>query len=485
MSLTFIDIFCGAGGSSLGLTAAGFELRLAANHWQRAITTHSANFDAEHLCADVNNYDLRRFPPARVLWASPICWEGSPAGGNAKPKPPPPRQMGLADGDEPPAAPGWERTRATAYDVLRAVEVWRYDAVLCENVIEFATRWPLFWWWLDGMAALGYRHRIVCVNTAHIGGVTNPFAPQWRDRMYVVFLRADVPMPDLEPRPMAHCFACGEDVRARQTWKHTPLARQRIGKYRQQYLYTCPNTTRRHDSWTVEPYVLPAASAIDWTDLGSRIGDRTDPLAPATLRKITAGLDLVATGPTVVQVNHTGHDGRCYPATGGALATRTAKGGDGIATSPFIAELRGGGSTVRPIDHPVATITSQGLHHALITPQNGAAPRDGHALVIPYRKGKPTSTHQPLHTLATRDSAALVHPALAVADCHFRMLKAREHLRAQRFPDSYIVTGTATEQTMQAGNAVSANVAQWLGAHIAAALDTPQARHNQQESQPA
>ncbi|HEX3649759.1 MAG TPA: DNA cytosine methyltransferase, partial [Pseudonocardiaceae bacterium] len=44
VGLTFTDIFCGAGGSSIGLTAAGFELRLAANHWARAIETHAANF---------------------------------------------------------------------------------------------------------------------------------------------------------------------------------------------------------------------------------------------------------------------------------------------------------------------------------------------------------------------------------------------------------------------------------------------------------
>ncbi|MCU1613731.1 MAG: hypothetical protein JWO67_68, partial [Streptosporangiaceae bacterium] len=30
MSLTFTDIFCGAGGSSTGLVNAGFELKLAA-----------------------------------------------------------------------------------------------------------------------------------------------------------------------------------------------------------------------------------------------------------------------------------------------------------------------------------------------------------------------------------------------------------------------------------------------------------------------
>ena len=32
MSLTFTDIFCGAGGSSIGLADAGFELKPAANH---------------------------------------------------------------------------------------------------------------------------------------------------------------------------------------------------------------------------------------------------------------------------------------------------------------------------------------------------------------------------------------------------------------------------------------------------------------------
>ena len=51
MSLTFTDIFCGAGGSSSGLTAAGFELRLAANHWARAIETHASNFPGPWLHA--------------------------------------------------------------------------------------------------------------------------------------------------------------------------------------------------------------------------------------------------------------------------------------------------------------------------------------------------------------------------------------------------------------------------------------------------
>src|SRR2546429_4946542 len=121
MSLTFTDIFCGAGGSSIGLAAAGFELKLAANHWERAIQTHAANFTkAEHLCADVNNYDMRRLPKASVLWASPICTEISPAGGRKRSR----GQGSLFEGEQLPDE-AFERTRATAWDVIRATEAWR------------------------------------------------------------------------------------------------------------------------------------------------------------------------------------------------------------------------------------------------------------------------------------------------------------------------------------------------------------------------
>lgn len=46
------------------------------------------------------------------------------------------------------------------------------------------------------------------------------------------------------------------------------------------------------------------------------------------------------------------------------------------------------------------------------------------------------------------------------------MLSAREHLRAQRFTDDYTVTGHGGEQTKQAGNAVPANVAQWIASAL-------------------
>ncbi|WP_020578904.1 DNA cytosine methyltransferase [Actinopolymorpha alba] len=564
MSLTFTDIFCGAGGSSIGLASAGFELKLAANHWARAIETHSANFtDAEHLCADVNNYDMRRLPTTDVLWASPICTEVSPAGGRRrkgqahKRTKPAPGQIDLLEFG-PISQAGYERTRATFHDVIRATEVHRYKAILVENVVEVASEWELFDWWVNGMLLLGYEVQFVSVSAAHIGGGTIPYAPQWRDRLYLVFTRKGIPLPDVDPRPVAWCSSCDEDVEAFQSWKKPG---RRIGKYRAQYDYRCPSHRRQ----TVEPYVLPAATAIDWSDLGTRIGDRKRPLAAATMRRIQVGLDMFARA-SVVAVNH--DDFRAYPAESAPLATRTGKIGDALAIPPmvvpsggtwnedartvdepfrtrtanpkgmealfcppYVVELRNN-CNARGVDEPLTTIAAEGNHHALVNPflvknHSGFLPperaivatdqpmgtvttgrhhslvyppflvknyggncapkdtivpagrpmgtvtaRDHHALVIPYRRAaKPyRAVEAPLSTVATVEQHGVLDPAVNIDDCHFRMLQPREHLRAQTFPDTYIVHGNKGEQTMQAGNAVATNVAQWLGTALAAAL---------------
>jgi DNA (cytosine-5)-methyltransferase 1 len=228
---------------------------------------------------------MRRLPRTDVLWASPICTEASPASGTSgyrRPKKVSAGQLGLMEleafGHIPKA--GMERTRATFHDVIRATEVHRYLAVIVENVPDVVDRWELFDWWADGLRRLrpGHRVQFLSVNSAHVGDDGNPFAPQWRDRLKMVFTRWDVPAPNLTLTPRAFCQHCDHDVAATQTWApstaHKPY---RVGRYRRdpgsnygQYRYTCPDPRcgRR-----VEPYVLPAASAIDLSDLGRRIGD--------------------------------------------------------------------------------------------------------------------------------------------------------------------------------------------------------------------
>jgi DNA (cytosine-5)-methyltransferase 1 len=528
---TFTDVFCGLGGSSIGLTAAGLQLVLAANHWDRAIETHSANFpDAEHLCADVSNYDWRRAPKTDVGWFSPECTWHSPAGGRKRLR----AQLDLFEEYVPDDA--GVRSRATALDVIAAAQVHRYKVLIVENVIEFAA-WELYDWWINGLTNLGYHVQIVCVSSAHIGSPTNEPAPQWRDRWYAYCTLKGVPIPDVRPRPKAWCPQCDENVRAVQWWKPDRRGRERIrkvGKYGIQYLYRCPNSKCHHA--VVEPWVLPAISAIDLSDLGQRIGDRKKPLADATMRRIGVGVQMFAQPSIVAAHGNTWERPgssytRAWPANDSPLAARTGTPGDGIATPPFLMDrydydgadeprLRGldepmrtvtaAGRSVRTlvtpepfvtmlrengrpmgVDEPLATMTT-GRNHGLTTPpgafiqkHHGGVdyPRPEHmvkdvcdpmptlvakpnlSLVIPYRRGaRPYPANAaPLSAVATHEQHGVVAAAIEVDDCHFRMLKPREHMRAQRIHDEYIVTGNQGEQTMQAGNAVSSNVAQWFG----------------------
>jgi DNA (cytosine-5)-methyltransferase 1 len=179
------------------------------------------------------------------------------------------------------------------------------------------------------------------------------------------------------------------------------------------------------------------------------------------------------------------------------LATVVTNGSNQMMVTPFIDMHRANGD-VHSIDQPVQSVTAGGYHHGLTVPpgafvvknytprgsqaqmcKNAATEplgtvtvRDHHALVIPYRRtNRPTSTAEPMHTLATHDSAGVLRLAIDPMDCHYRMLQPREQLRSQRFPDSYLVKGNKGEQTRQAGAAVSANVAQWLGEQVLKALD--------------
>jgi DNA (cytosine-5)-methyltransferase 1 len=524
VTVTFADLFCGAGGSVTGMVNAGFELIVGANHDARSIETVSANHrDAEFLCTDINHYDMRRLPRTRVLWASVICTEMSPAGGHRKHR----GQLQLeAMGHV--AQPTYERTRACALDVIRATEIHRYDAVVVENVVEFASHWELYDWWVEGMCRLGYNVQTVNASAAHIHGDGNPPAPQWRDRIYIVFTRKGIPLPDFELRPPSWCDTCDRIVEGEQRWKRPD--RRRIGKYGPQYLYRCPR-----DSSVVEPLVAPAAGAIDLDDVGTRIGDRKRPLSARTRARIqwgvdtfvqpviaqvagntyerpgyhrarpafgaplatrnTTGEDAIVVPPVMVNVNH--DDARVYPSGAAPLPSRTTKIGDLGVSAPFITMARNN-STATSIDEPLAAVTTSGHHHYLTTPPGAfitkayagnAQPRhlckpiteplgsittkDHHYLVVPYRKGarpRPAGTW-PLPTISTHESTGLLVAAIDIDDCFYRMLKPREHARGQRFADEYVITGNIGEQTAQIGNAVAVNAAQWVGERILEVLE--------------
>lgn len=503
--LTVTDLFCGAGGSSQGAEVVpGIQVVMAANHWDLAIKTHQTNYPSvDHDCADISQVDPRRYPRTDILWASPECTNHSGAKGRKRSA-----QPSLFDRPDPAA----ERSRATMWDVPRFAEHHRYEAIIVENVVE-AARWEMWPAWLHAMQCLGYEYRTVWLNSMHAPAQGGPRAPQSRDRLYVVFWRKGNRAPDVDPRPVAPCQECGHDVVATQVFKK----RERWGRYRAQYQYVCP-TPRCHQ--VVEPYVSPAASAIDWALPGERIGDRSSPLKEATLRRIRAGLERFAAAPQLIPAGGTWNDGampvdvpmraRTTRETEGLLVpveardgkearpaeeplrtqttraetalvvpyyrTGTAHGADepmptlttrdrvGVA---FVAELRGGGSDARNVTEPLSTVTASGNHHMLV--RNNGSRGEGAEMCTPVS--------EPARTLTTAGHQSLVGwPAdqqpPQVDDCTFRMLAPHEVSAAMGFRADYEVHGTKRQQVKQYGNAVTPPAATHLLSAIGQSLAT-------------
>lgn len=357
--LTLTDLFCGAGGSSTGaIQVPGVTARAASNHWQLAVDTHNTNHpDADHICADLSQIDPRYFPTTDILWASPECTNHSIARGKKR------AQDGMGPdlfGQGLPEEAA-QRSRATMWDVPRFAETHRYQAVIVENVVD-AANWVPFKAWLLSMDSLGYDHQVVYLNSMHAWAL-GPAAPQSRDRMYVVFWRKGSGKPNLEhmQRPPAVCPEHGR-VAAMQSFKNPD---RRWGRYRAQYVYRCPNVGCRNR--IVEPDWVPAASVIDWTDLGTRIGDRARPLAEKTLRRIQAGIDRYWGQAQLVPVE--GREGKTAQPVSGPVRTQTTRNETGLLVPLVVNNVSGAdGSRSSTAREPLPTMVAGGLHASLLSP---------------------------------------------------------------------------------------------------------------------
>lgn len=522
-ALTVMDWFCGAGGSSQGAHAVpGVRVTRAANHWERAIESHAANFpDTDHYRGDIREAPVDRWPVTDVFWASPECPQWSNARGKRRDFDAT-LQGDLFDGFGP--SEEVERSRALMEEVplyLRGVieRGGLVKAGVVENVVDVRA-WDQWDRWLGELHKLGYRTRVIALNSMHADPRAVHKAPQSRDRLYVAYWHETLRRaPDWDKwlRPRAWCTRCDAWVQAMQVFK-TPG--RDMGRYRQQYVYRCPNTACRNS--VVEPDVLPAAVAIDWSLPGQRIGDRAKPLAEKTLARIEAGLkrfaqplvvpaggtwrtDATAVGdpmptrttrendglaippfitelrggssvrqvtdPLATVATSGGHHGLAIPpllipvegrdgkepaSANMPLRTQTARNETGLAWLPFIAELRGGGSEARSIADALATVTASGNHHGLVAPVGVTE----HLLIPYYGTGTARSVLEPVGTLSTRDRYALVKRNVAIEDVLFRMLEPHEIGRAMSFADQYIVLGSKRERVRQYGNAVTPNAAE-------------------------
>ena len=506
--ITVTDQFCGAGGSSIGAADLGLDVRLAMNHWALAIETHNTNFpDTHHDCADVSNSDPRRYFSTDILITSPECTNHSVAKGVKRRQ----RQMHLWEKN--PVDTSAERSRATMWDVVRFAEFHRYNVIVTENVVD-ARHWLLWEAWVGAMDALGYAHHVVYLNSmfAHLDPAAvrsvHDFAPQSRDRMYVVFWRKGNKAPNLEFAPKAHCPKCGE-VDAQQTWKNTPTVRAaggRWGRYGAQYHYTCPKCRVE-----ITPYYFAALNAIDWSLPTPRIGDRDKPLKERTLKRIEAGLEkfgrqyliLSAGGaqwkdgpwpmtcPIPTQTGTSTYGAVLPPAmlmetayshaqnnrsrgVEGPMFTQTGSGAAGLVMAPaptgaegtaeglglaypsaFFSYLYSPGYN-ETAAKPMAAVTAEGKHHGLVIPPA--------FLSLQYSPGYSKGLGETMGAVTAQDHHALVMPAAVlpkfqpaprVEDCGFRMLQPHEIGKGMAFPEAYVVLGNQQQKVKQYGNAVT------------------------------
>ncbi len=380
------DMFCGAGGSTTGLVQAGVEVKLAMNHWSRAIETHNTNYpDVTHVQTDIMNADPRRYPRTTMLVASPECTNHSLAKGKQRKNL---GQPGLWEHLAP--DPAEERSRCTMWCPLRFAEYHQYPVVILENVVDIRY-WILFDAWVHAWQSLGYELQFVYLNSMFV----HP-TPQSRDRVYVIATKKGNPKPDLSITPLAYCPKCDKDQQAIQSWKNPSRPWGKYGK-NGQYLYRCPVCAEE-----VMPYYYAAANAVDWTLPMTRIGDRTKPLEAKTMRRIQIGLEKQLQHPYLISLSHgSSPAGYITPAEQRPWPTQTTRQDIGLVmpfilemhdqyraraitqplsticagtvnhylVEPFIAEMHGT-STARPVDEPLATVCASAIHHALESVRN-------------------------------------------------------------------------------------------------------------------
>lgn len=392
IKLLYIDLFCGAGGTSTGVENARYEDEQCAkvvacvNHDANAIASHAANHpDALHFTEDIRTLELsplvahvermkKIYPDALVvLWASLECTNFSKAKGGQ------PR-----DAD----------SRTLAEHLFRYIEAINPDYIQIENVEEFMSwgdmdeKWhPIskdkgrcYEKWKRNVKRYGYDFDWRILNAADYGAYTT------RKRFFGIFAKRGLPIVFPEP---THCKDGKSDM---------------FGKL---------------EKWK------PVKEVLDFSDEGESIFCRKKPLAEKTLERIYAGLiKFVAGGKEafLVKYNSMSRTGKYQaPSVDEPCPVVATQGRLALAKVNFLSKQFSGQPDSKNIsvEGPAGTITCKDHHafvsayygnghnHSVELPAPTVTTKDRLALVNSvfidnqYGTGKPTSIEQPVGTVTT------------------------------------------------------------------------------------
>ena len=368
INLLYIDLFCGAGGTSTGVENARVNESQCAkviacvNHDANAIASHAANHpDALHFTEDIRTLELSglvahiekmkmQYPEAYVvLWASLECTNFSKAKGGQ------PR-----DAD----------SRTLAEHLFRYIEAINPDYIQIENVEEFMSwgdmdekghpvskdKGRCYEMWKRNVKKYGYDFDWKILNAANYGAYTT------RKRFFGIFAKRGLPIvfPDA-----THCKDGKTDMMGRL------------------------------EKWN------PVKDVLDFTDEGKSIFARKKPLAEKTLERIYAGLiKFVAGGKDafIVKYNSMSRTGKYQsPSIDEPCPTVATQGRLALAKVSFLSKQYSGhpGSKNISVEEPAGTITCKD-HHAFVSAY--------------YGNGNNHSVDSPAPTVTTKDRLALVTP---------------------------------------------------------------------------
>lgn len=401
-----VDLFCGAGGASLGLARACETLGLerpsivAIDHNPLAVETHRRNHPwAEHHCVRVESLDPVAVAGTDldILVAGPECTHHANARGGA---------------------PMSDQSRASAWHVVQWAERLRARDILVENVAEFRHWGPLnakgrpiksrrgetFQAWLNALDSLGYRVDWRILDAADYGD------PQRRRRIF---------------------------IRARA--------------FNRRIEWPAETHAREPGLFGLKPW-RTAREVIDWDDLGPsiwkpdgqcRFGDRT-------MARIREGIRRYCGDAFIAPYYRTGTP-HGVDETLHTITTRDRF----LLVAPFLVPRKNERPTQAPrthsLDAPLPAVTATGEPY-LVTP-----------FLLPHEQFKAKngimvdSVDDPLRTIGAHNGGdvrlvSVLHDR-RIVDIRARLLTDRELARGQSFPDEYEFVGNKAQRVQQIGNA--------------------------------
>lgn len=478
-TIYWIDLFCGAGGTTTGihLAQANAVVLACVNHDAKAIAAHQANHpDAVHFTEDIRDFEVvlkikqlvdairAKEPNCKInIWASLECTNYSKAKGG---------QPRNAD------------SRILAEHLFMYLDELNPDYLYIENVREFMAWGPLdvfgkpvssdkgkdYSKWVNNIKKRGFNFEHRLLNAADFGAYTS------RERFFGQFAKKGMPIN------------WPESTHAKKTNKAPGLFDQPKPK------------------WKAVREVL----CLDQE--GESIFNRKKPLVENTLKRIYHGLLKFCNEKQFTYRNNGGSVApeeksksldrpmgtilsgnvhnivhlNTYYGNGGvhsideACPTLTTKDRVSIINSHFI-DQQYGNSSPASIEVPANTLTNipkLGLVHVqqwLLNPQftSKGSSIDAPCFTLIARMDKKppyivsTENGQGQIIIYENDSPVMVKikefmAENGIIDIKMRMLLVDEMLRIQGFPEGYILEGTQTDQKKFIGNSVVPLIAQKL-----------------------